>query len=596
MRPRISRRHRRTLIAASASLAVLALIALGAFHRSTAAPYDPSAPAEGITSALARRVPDDYPRVQFVDAAADAGIRFKHFAGTRSTQLPEDMGSGAAWGDFDNDGDDDLFIVNLSGPLDWTAEAQRASPAASQLYRNDGGHFTEIGRQAGVDVRGCGMGAAWGDADGDGWLDLVVTACDRIRLFGNRRDGTFADRSRESGLATWKGFWAGASWGDYDRDGDLDLYICGYVRYTGTPHGAAQSSKHFDAEVPFTLNPSAYPPERNLLLRNDGHGRFVEVGLEAGVDDPGGRSLSAAWCDFDGDGWLDLYVANDVSDNAMYRNLGEGVFEDVSHTAWVADPRGAMGLAVGDWDGDGDFDIFVTHWLAQENALFSNMRLPSQGTAPGRLTFMDVADRQGLGQASLDYIKWGTAFFDYDNDGRPDLLSINGSTFQDPADPRRLIAMPHQLFWNRGPREGFFDVGAVSGAVFTEKTVGRGAAVADYDRDGDLDILVVNHDGPARLLRNDGGNTKGWLAVRARGARDRSGYGALVTITTGDVVQRQQIGAQSSYLSQHSAAAHFGLGGRTVVDEVVVRFLSGREVRRRGVAANQAITIDEETP
>jgi hypothetical protein len=584
------------VIAATASVAGLALIALGAFHRRAPAPYDPGAPAEGITSALERRVPDDHPRVRFVDAAAGAGITFKHFAGTRSTQLPEDMGSGAAWGDFDNDGDDDLFIVNVSGPLTWTAEAHKGSSAASQLYRNDGGRFTEIGRQAGVDVRGCGMAAAWGDADADGWLDLAVTACDRVWLFGNRRDGTFEDRSRESGLAAWKGFWAGASWGDYDRDGDLDLYVCGYVRYTGAPRSAAQSSKHFEAEVPFTLNPSAYPPERNLLLRNDGRGRFDEVGLEAGVSNPGGRSLSAAWADFDDDGWLDLYVANDVSDNAMYRNLGEGAFEDVSHTAWVADPRGAMGLAVGDWDRDGDVDLFVTHWLAQENALFSNMRLPGKGGAPGRLTFMDVADQQGLGQVSLDYIKWGTAFFDYDNDGRLDLLSINGSTFQDPADPRRLIAMPHQLFWNRGAREGFFDVGAVSGAAFTEPTVGRGAAVADYDRDGDLDVVVVNHDAPARLLRNDGGNAQGWLEVRARGARDRFGYGALVTVTAGDVVQRQQIGAQPSYLSQQSAAVHFGLGNRTVADEVVVRFLGGREVRRRGVAANQAITIEEGAP
>jgi hypothetical protein len=255
-----------------------------------------------------------------------------------------------------------------------------------------------------------------------------------------------------------------------------------------------------------------------------------------------------------------------------------------------------MGIAVGDWDLDGDFDMFVTHWLAQENALFSNMRLKAGGSGAGPLAFMDVADQQGVGQVSLDYIKWGTAFFDYDNDGRLDLLSVNGSTFQDPANPRRLIAMPHQLFWNRGARDGFFEVGAVSGTVWSEATVGRGAAVADYDRDGDLDALIVNHGAPAKLVRNDGGNAGRWISVRARGRRDRSGYGALVTVRTGDVVQRQQIGAQPSYLSQHSAAAHFGLGTRDVVDEIVVRFANGREVRRRSVAANQSISIEEEAP
>ncbi len=166
----------------------------------------------------------------------------------------------------------------------------------------------------------------------------------------------------------------------------------------------------------------------------------------------------------------------------------------------MADPRGAMGLAVGDWDRDGDLDIFVTHWLAQENALFTNMRIGARGTAPGRMVFMDVADQYGLGQSSLDFVKWGTAFFDYDNDGRPDLLSINGSTFQDPADPRRLIPMPHQVFWNRNDEDGFHDVAAVSGAVVTQPTVGRGAALADYDSDGDLDVVVVNHSGAASLL------------------------------------------------------------------------------------------------
>jgi len=593
---RLSKRQRRSLLTATACLALLAVVMAGALHRRDPGRYDPAAPVEGLTSTLQRRVPDDRPRVRFTDAAAEAGIAFRHFSGERSAQLPEDMGSGAAWGDFDNDGDEDLFIANVSGALTSSEATQRASPAVAQLYRNDGGRFAEHAGLAGVAVRGLGMAAAWGDADGNGWLDLVVTSYDRLWLFRNRQDGTFEDVSSASGLGAFKGFWAGASWADYDRDGDLDLYVCGYVRYAFDRANLGRVSLQFEAEVPFTLNPSSYQPERNLLFRNDGRGRFTEVARAAGVDNATGRSLSASWCDFDDDGWLDLYVANDVSDNALFRNLGNGRFEDVSHSTWVADPRGAMGLAVGDWDVDGDFDIFVTHWLAQENALFSNMRIGARGAPPGRMVFMDIADQKGLGQVSLDYVKWGTAFFDYDNDGRLDLFSINGSTFQDRADPRTLVPMRHQLFWNRSDHEGFYEVGGVSGTVFTEPTVGRGAAVADYDGDGDLDVLVVNHGGPARLLRNDGGNARRWLQVRARGARDRFGYGALVMVTAGGITQRQQIGAQSSYLSQHALMAHFGLGDRDTVDEIVVRFASGRETRLAGVRTNQVITLEEDVP
>ena len=593
-RPRFSRRQQRTLGTAAVSILALGGVAALAvtLTRRDSAPYDPSSRPEGITATLERTLPADYPRVTFSDAARDAHLAFRHFPGERSTQLPEDMGSGAAWGDYDDDGDDDLFLVNVSGPLGPDGRVVTTTPS-SRLFRNDGGSLADVSSEAGIAAGGVGMAAAWGDADGDGRLDLVVTSYGRLWLYRNRGDGSFEDRSAASGLGGHRGFWAGASWADYDRDGDLDLYVCGYVQYRVVPALSGQASRQFEAEVPFSLNPSSFAPERNLLLKNDGRGRFVDVAEPAGVRNPGGRSLSAAWSDFDGDGWPDLYVANDVSDNALFRNLGDGVFEDVSHATWVADPRGAMGLAVGDWDRDGDFDIFVTHWLAQENALYANQLLtPARGT-PGRLTFMDVADQKGVGQVALDYVKWGTAFFDYDNDGRLDLLSVNGSTFQDPGNPRRLIAMPHQLFWNRDDREGFHEVGGVSGGVFAERTVGRGAAVADYDDDGDLDVVVVNHGGEASLLRNDGGARRPWIKVRVRGRRERFAFGAIVRATTADgVTQRQQIGSQPSYLSQHSLTAHFGLGTHEVVD-IVVRFPDGREVRRAGVAANQTILVEE---
>ena len=596
----LSRRQRRTLLAGTLCAGLLLAIAFLVLVRRSPATYDPSRPAEGITSALARALPDDHPRVSFRDVAPAAGVRFSHFPGTRSTQLPEDMGSGAAWGDYDNDGDDDLFIVNTSGPLPTTTagthepDATMVRPqATSRLFRNDRGAFTDVTAAAGLARELWGMGAAWGDADGDGWLDLVVTAFARLTYFRNRGDGTFEERTDASGMGKYRGFWTGASWADHDRDGDMDLYVCGYVRYRFDARAARMGSMQFAAEVPFALNPSSYPPERNLLLRNDGRGRFVDDAARAGVANPEGRSLSAAWADFDEDGWLDLYVANDVSDNALFRGLGQGRFENVSHQTWVADPRGAMGLAVGDWDRDGDFDIFVTHWLAQENALFTNMRIGTRGAPPGRMVFMDVADQQGLGQASLDFIKWGTAFFDYDNDGRADLLSINGSTFQDPDDPRRLVPMPHQLFWNRSDVAGFYEVSGVSGTVLTAPTVGRGAALSDYDDDGDVDVLVVNHGGPARLWRNDGGNNGRWLKIRVRGRGNRFGVGAIVEVTSGGVTQRQQVGSQPSYLSQHSLTMHFGLGAADDVDSVVVRFPSGRVVRNAGTRTNQTLTIEE---
>ncbi|HXG33786.1 MAG TPA: CRTAC1 family protein [Bryobacteraceae bacterium] len=559
-------------------------------------PYAPGEAVEGITSELSRTLPADYPRLQFRDVAAQAGVRFRHFHGKRSTQLPEDMGSGAAWGDYDNDGDWDLYLVNIAGPLTASPEQLASSPACNRLYRNNGdGTFTDVTAAAGVGFCGVGMGAAWADYDNDGHADLVVTSYDRLVLYHNRGDGTFEDTTRRAGLEKFRGFWAGASWSDYDRDGWVDLYVCGYVKYRFQPEFVGKSSKQYSEVIPFMLNPSSYRPERNLLFRNNGDGTFAEVARQAGVDNPNGRSLSAAWADFDNDGWPDLYVANDISDNVMYRNLGNGRFEDVSHAAWVADYRGAMGLAVGDYDRDGDLDLFVTHWLAQENAFYWNLRLShANGGARGPLKFTDIADMMGLGQIALQDIGWGTSFFDYDNDGRLDLFVVNGSTLQEEADPSRLVPMKNRLFWQRNSEEGFFETSAVSGAVFSERRVGRGAAFADYDGDGDVDIVIINHGGPPLLLRNEGGNRNHWLKVRLRTSRsNRSGFGARVEVEAGGVRQIEEIGAQPSYLSQNAAEAHFGLGRQAVADRVTVRFPSGVVRELRQVPANQTVYVTE---
>lgn len=582
---------RRTALVAAILIAALIVAVL---YRHPLSRYNPEERVTGITSELDRPIPPDHARVTFAEVANQSGVSFRHFYGPRSTQLPEDMGSGAAWGDYDNDGYDDLFIVNAVGPLTLSKSEAAQSPATCKLYHNNrDGTFSDVTEGAQLALRIMGMGAAWGDYDNDGRLDLVVTSYPDLFLFHNNGDGTFADVSSASGLARYKGFWAGVSWGDYDRDDNLDLYVCGYVKYSFSAEDWSKVSMQFKAEVPFTLNPSSYAPERNLLLRNDRHGGFVDVAKQAGVDNLSGRSLSAAWCDFDDDGWLDLYVANDVSDNAMFKNLGNGKFKDISHSSWVADYRGAMGLAVGDWDGDGDLDIFITHWIAQESALYNNMHIPFRGSKPGQTVFMDVADQYGLGQTTLDYVKWGTSFFDYDNDGKPDLFVADGSTFQEEKDKQKLIPMRHLLFWNKADPEGFFEVSSVSGEIFQQKTVGRGAAFADYDNDGDVDILLNNHSDHPWLLRNEGGTPNHWIEIKLAGRKNRFGVGAKVKVIVGDKMQVQQVGSQPSYLSGNSLTTHFGLGQTDKIDQVEVIFLNGKVARRVNVPVNEIITIEE---
>ncbi|MFQ5876610.1 MAG: FG-GAP-like repeat-containing protein [Acidobacteriota bacterium] len=608
MRPAVSFRRRARLGLIAGGAGALLAAALVLLLRPAPAPYTPGADrgaGEAITRRLERDLPEDVPAVRFTEVAGQSGLRFRHFQGTRSVQLPEDMGSGAAWGDYDNDGDPDVFLVNESGPLSGEGGAVPGSAARSALYRNDGnGRFVDVTESSGLGLRGCGMGAAWGDYDGDGRLDLFVTAYGVNRLFRNGGDGTFTDVSAIVGVGGREGFWTGVSWADYDRDGDVDLYVCGYVGYRYDAALVRETSMQYQAVVPFSLNPSSYPPERNLLLRNEG-GRFVEVAREAGVDNPGGRSLSAVWADFDGDGWLDLYVANDVSDNAMFRNRGDGSFEDVSHSSWVADYRGAMGLAVGDWDNDADLDILVTHWIAQENALYENQKGVITATDEEPMHFIDQADLRGLGQIALDYIGWGTGFIDYDNDGRLDLFVVNGSTFQREDEPALLAPMRDLLFWNGGADRGFFEVGALSGDVFAVEDVGRGAAFADYDHDGDVDILVTVNGGAARLLRNDGGNRQAWLRVILRGPPGHPGgrgplatttfaSGALVTVGAGSITQMRVLGGGGSYLSQSPPGeVMFGLGLSRTVDRLEIRWPSGGRQTFRDLPASATVRIVE---
>lgn len=605
------RRHVRWAIAVLAAVGLAGtVLGIAVYRTSRPTTYKPGEEHAEITRTLAKGVPADAPQPRFSDVTAKAGLgTFRTFTGVRTSQLPEDMGSGAAWGDYDNDSDDDLFVVAAGGPLGSGPDER----APSHLYENLGnGTFRQ--RSDFPDTRIHGMGAAWGDANGDGWLDLIVTGYNALLLYRNEH-GRFV---RDLRFPELDGFWAGAAWGDFDNDRDLDLYVCGYVRYEAKDAGRARAAGRTDqygAAVPFTLNPASYAPERNLLFRNNGDGAFVEVAKSLGVANVEGRSLSALWHDFDQDGWLDLYVANDISDNVLYMNR-QGRFEDRSHAAWVADYRGAMGLAAGDWNRDGDDDLFITHWIAQENALYDSLLKDSKALAlagqgdptraaatkirstpsrRGALQFVDVANLTGLGQIALPMVGWGTEFADFDADGWLDLVVANGSTFEDEQNPRALKPQSPFLFWNERGRH-FFNLAPLNDALRAPR-VGRGLALADYDNDGDQDIAFVLLEGGVMLLRNEM-QTGHWLEVRLRSRAPRGkkapgfGDGATVVARIGGVELRRTI-SSASYLSQSSRVVHFGLGTATRVDALDVRWLGGEPLSYGALEANVAWAISE---
>lgn len=597
MATRTTKRKRRlTFSIISGTVFIGILLGFFIYKSGTKETYTPGEKIEGLTSDLTRNLPENYPNVTFSDVTEEVGIQFSHFPGERTIQLPEDMGSGAAWGDYDNDGWEDLFISNFSGSLDLSEEELKNSTAHSQLYHNNqDGTFTEVSAQVGVDLRAWANGCAWGDYDNDGRLDLFVSSYGKIYLYHNNGDGTFKDVGQKAGISNYENYWAGVTWGDYDLDGFPDIYVCGYVDYKTSANRGV--TLQYNAEVPTSINPSSFKPIGNLLFHNNGNGTFSEVAEKSGVINENGRSLSAAWCDFDDDGLPDLYVANDVSDNALYRNKGDGTFEDVSYTSFVADYRGAMGIGSGDWDNDGDFDMFITHWMAQENALYSNLmaQLNTKDISAGnRIKFMDEADRYGLGQIALGFIGFGTFFFDYDNDAKLDIFIANGSTFQKRDNPKELTPMKDQLLWNQGSKEGFFDLSTVSGNYFTESYVGRGAAYADYDNDGDLDILVVNNLGPAKLLRNDGGNKQNWIKLKLeKNHSNKFALGTKIRLVSGQTEQVRQVGSQGSYFSQNSLIQHFGLGAFSKVDTLEIAWPGGTKQVMYELVSNQLITILE---
>jgi hypothetical protein len=519
------------------------------------------------------------PGFRLTGVTAAAGIDFSHYSGAFGGKLlPETLGSGCAFLDYDGDGWQDILLINS---MDWPGHKQkRATP---RLYRNNrNGSFTDVTRQAGLDLEMYGMGVAVGDYNNDGYPDILITCVGQNRLFKNNGKGSFVDVTRASGLAGKQSFSTSALWFDYDRDGLLDLFVCNYVRWSP----ATDVFCSLDGKHKSYCTPEAYRGETCWLFRNRGDGTFEDVTATSGIFDSSSKSLGVAMFDYDNDGWPDLIVANDTQPNKLYRNRRDGTFEDVAVQAGIAfstegKARAGMGVDTGDFDGSGRPGVAITNF---DNEMIGLYRSIAGGV------YQDVAETAGVGLPSLNTLGFGCAFLDVDLDGAVDLAVANGHIDETVRNIRGNVgyAQPPQLFLNDG-RGNFHDVAAAVGGGFATPRVGRGLCYADFDRDGDLDILLTTNNGPAVLLRNDilsGNKSIRFHLVGTKSNRDA--IGAVVRVFYEGSSQSRMVKSGSSYLSQSELAVTFGVGRRDAIDRVVIDWPSGRTEEYKNLAAGRA--------
>jgi enediyne biosynthesis protein E4 len=537
--------------------------------------------AGGCCLALAILSGQPLPPITFVDITERAGITFAHHNGAAGgKRYPELFGGGVAVLDVDGDGWSDLLFVNGK---DWEPADLRSRCA---LYRNNhDGTFADVSASSGLDaVAGYALGASVADYDNDGRDDVFVTTVEGGRLFHNEGHGRFLDVTESAGIRN-RDFTTSAAWLDYDRDGLADLFIGNYVKWSP------------DAEVNCAhegvrgyCGPDAYKPVAPKLYRNLGRGRFEDVTKRAGLDQPTDKAMGIAVLDYNMDGWPDLFVGSDRVPAKLLRNDGHGSFVDEGLRAGVAlsengTARANMGVDAADYDRSGRPHLLVGNFLNEMLGLYHNEN--------GR-TFVDVAPRSPVGRASLLSVTWGVFFLDYDLDGLLDIFAANGGTDESQGmDARARLSQPPLLLRNQG-NGGFDNVSSSLGAAFNRPIMGRGAAFLDVDGDGDLDLVVATLAGPAYLFRNDGGNRNNWLRVRARGSRSNSsGLGTIVRVSSASGTAWQMVRSGSSYASQSDLALTFGLGRDTRVTRIEVTWPSGATQTFADVAVNQFVTIDE---
>ena len=529
--------------------------------------------------------------MNFRDAASDTGLHFRHFTGSSGAYyLPEIMGAGVALLDYDNDGDLDVYLLQgtrlgepSATPETNTAETGTAEPGdelGHRLFRNELAEagrlgFVDVTDQAGVGLRGYGMGAAVGDIDNDGHPDLYVTAFGRNVLYRNNGDGSFTDITDEAGVDDdrWS---ASASFLDYDRDGDLDLFVTNYVDFTVRNHNECYGVEGMRDYC----NPMVYRAVPDRLFRNTGDGTFDDVSVSAGIQTAFGSGLGVIVADFDADGWPDIYVANDGNANQLWQNNRDGTFTNVALLAGTAynangEAEGGMGVAAGDADGDGDDDLFVSHLAEETNTLYVNGRAGA---------FRDGTLGTGLAATSIGFTGFGCQWFDYDHDGRPDLFVANGavSNIEALRDDPYPFSQRNQLFRGLGDG-GFIEVRDPASSSLELVEVSRGAAFGDVDNDGDVDVVVSNNNGPVRLLLNEVGATVPSLSMRLEGVEsNREGIGARVALLrAGRDPAWRRVHRDGSYLSASDVRVHFGLGDEGVaqVEGIGVVWPNGRRER-----------------
>lgn len=528
----------------------------------------------------------------FRDVAARAGIDFEHPASPEVGSITEAANGGVALLDYNRDGLLDIYLV---GSLTVeTASDPEKGPSALYVSRG-GGRFEDVAREAGVALPGWGSGVCVADYDGDGFQDLYVTGVGRNRLFRNLGGERFTDVAREARVAA--GSWStGCAFADFDRDGDLDLFVSRYVGIDrdGVPEFTEGTSRTCVYRgMPVHCGPQGLVGMPDLFFRNEGDGRFREIGRRAGLTEPSGHyGLGAVWLDADEDGWLDLFVANDTQANFLYLNRRDGTFEEMGLLMGVAlnedgGGQGSMGIAVGDYRNEGRMSLFVTNYADEYNALYRN--------AGG--FFTDVSFSAGTALSSLRYVGWGTSFLDYDNDGFLDLLLVNGHVYPqtDLIERKEQVRYPQRRLLYRGRSDGTFaEVGeGVGGPVLTPR-VSRGIAVGDLDNDGRLDVVVNNLVGKAEVWRNVAADTGNWLLVQLAGAgKMTDAVGATVRVRVGETQQMRLVQSGSSYLSQDDMRLHFGLGSAAVADLVEVLWPDGTTMQRTRVTANQVLVLEQ---